>query len=141
MTTWTWLLLIPVALLIWKAWSGRRSSEDLLRAAQALTAGAKLVDVRSAREFAGGHHPGAINIPLHELVSRLGQLGPKSRTVVLCCATGSRSVAAARVMREAGFSEVLDLGPLRNLERLPAVAEQPVGSSRAERRRAARQGR
>ena len=34
-----------------------------------------LLDVRTADEFAAGHLPGALNIPLGELRSRLGEIG------------------------------------------------------------------
>jgi rhodanese-related sulfurtransferase len=42
-----------------------------------VTAGARLLDVRSPEEYAGGHLPGAINIPVQELDRRLGEVGPR----------------------------------------------------------------
>jgi rhodanese-related sulfurtransferase len=43
-----------------------------------------VLDVRPPEEFAAGHVPGAINIPLHELEKRLAEL-PKRREVVAYC--------------------------------------------------------
>ena len=43
-----------------------------------------VLDVRPPEEYAAGHLPGAINIPIHELEKRLRDL-PKSREVVAYC--------------------------------------------------------
>jgi rhodanese-related sulfurtransferase/DNA-binding transcriptional ArsR family regulator len=43
-----------------------------------------VLDVRPAEEFAAGHVPGAVNIPIAELEKRLGEL-PKRKEVVAYC--------------------------------------------------------
>lgn len=43
-----------------------------------------VLDVRPAEEFAAGHLPGAVNIPIHELEKRLREL-PKRREVIAYC--------------------------------------------------------
>jgi rhodanese-related sulfurtransferase/DNA-binding transcriptional ArsR family regulator len=43
-----------------------------------------VLDVRPREEFAAGHLPGAINIPIHELAKRLAEL-PKRKEVVAYC--------------------------------------------------------
>ena len=43
-----------------------------------------VLDVRPPEEFAAGHVPGAVNIPVHELEQRLAEL-PKRREVVAYC--------------------------------------------------------
>jgi rhodanese-related sulfurtransferase/DNA-binding transcriptional ArsR family regulator len=43
-----------------------------------------VLDVRPVEEFAAGHVPGAVNIPVHELERRLGEL-PRRREVVAYC--------------------------------------------------------
>jgi rhodanese-related sulfurtransferase/biotin operon repressor len=43
-----------------------------------------VLDVRPAEEFAVGHLPGAVNIPIHELEKRLGEL-PKRKEVIAYC--------------------------------------------------------
>ena len=52
-----------------------------------------LVDVREPREFAAGHLPGAINMPMSELDRRLAEL-PARSTVVFMCRSGGRSLRA-----------------------------------------------
>jgi rhodanese-related sulfurtransferase len=42
------------------------------------------IDVRSTTEFAAGHIPAAINIPMDEIESRLGDLRPGGHTVLVC---------------------------------------------------------
>jgi rhodanese-related sulfurtransferase len=81
-------------------------------ARQLVQAGARLVDVRTPGEFASGHIPGAINIPLQELQGRLRELEPKDATVVLYCRSGHRSGNAARLLKGAGFGAVHDLGAM-----------------------------
>lgn len=55
--------------------------ELLDRAKQGLVT---VLDVRPPEEFAAGHVPGAVNIPVHELEKRLAEL-PKRREVVAYC--------------------------------------------------------
>src|SRR5581483_7871744 len=43
-----------------------------------------ILDVRPPEEFAAGHLPGAVNIPIHELEKRLKQL-PKGKEVIAYC--------------------------------------------------------
>jgi phage shock protein E len=78
-----------------------------------VSAGARLVDVRSVEEFEAGHLEGAINIPVGQLERRLSELEPKDGPVVVYCASGFRSARAARLLAAAGFSQVGDLGGMR----------------------------
>ncbi len=82
--------------------------------AERIRAGAKIVDVRSPREFGAGAYPGALNIPLAALGSRLGEI-PKDRPVVVYCASGSRSGFAVRMLKRAGYAEVVNGGGLRHM--------------------------
>ncbi|GAB3414751.1 rhodanese-like domain-containing protein [Flindersiella endophytica] len=52
------------------------------------------VDVRSAEEYAAGHIPGALNIPLDKLAFRLEEL-PEHSQVVTVCSMGNRSMRGA----------------------------------------------
>lgn len=75
-------------------------------------AGAKLVDVRTPEEFAAGHLPGAVNIPVDELPRRFGELGSPEKPLVLYCRSGARSGRARSFLLERGFQQVLNLGPM-----------------------------
>jgi len=72
--------------------------------------GAKLVDVRSADEFAEDHIEGAINIPVDDVAARTAELGDKTQPVVVYCRSGKRAARAAATLREAGFTKVESLG-------------------------------
>src|SRR4051812_33108929 len=77
-----------------------------------VAAGARLVDVRSPDEYAGGHLPGAVNVPVQELDRRLAELGPRDGELVLYCRSGHRSSRAAEILRQHGFTKVHNLGPM-----------------------------
>lgn len=59
-----------------------------------------VLDVRPADEFAMSHLPGAVNIPLAELESRLAELDPRQEVVAYCrgayCVLSFEAVAALR---------------------------------------------
>ena len=62
-----------------------------------------LLDVRTPQEFDSGHIPGAVNIPVDDLRSRLNEL-PRSRTIAAYCQVGQRGYLATRILLQAGFS-------------------------------------
>jgi rhodanese-related sulfurtransferase len=64
-----------------------------------------LLDVRSPQEFASGHIPGAVNIPVDDLRSRLGEL-PSDRRIAAYCLVGQRGYLATRLLLQTGFSAV-----------------------------------
>ena len=68
-----------------------------------------LVDVRTPEEFSGGYIPGAININLQELQQKLSRI-PKDQPVIVYCRSGNRSAFAANILKQAGYTEVYDLG-------------------------------
>lgn len=56
-----------------------------------------VVDIRSPREFARGHVPGAVNLPLRELPQRVEEFD-WGEEVVCVCPIGQSSVQAARLL-------------------------------------------
>jgi rhodanese-related sulfurtransferase len=69
-----------------------------------------VLDVRTPAEFAAGRVPGARNISHDELPARLGEFAAsKDQDVVLYCRSGRRSQIAAQVLREAGYTRLLQL--------------------------------
>ena len=83
---------------------------DGARAKQLVAEGAVLLDVRSPSEYAGGHAPGAVNIPVDELADRKAEL-PAGKPIVTYCSAGVRSARAAGMLRSDGRT-VHDLGVL-----------------------------
>ena len=69
----------------------------------------QLIDVRTPEEFASGHLPNAVNIPLDQLSGRLSEVSTEE-PVVLYCRSGNRSNQAANLLAAEGFTQVLDLG-------------------------------
>jgi len=69
---------------------------------------ATVIDVRGRAEWATGHLPGAVNIPLGELSERLDEV-PADRPVIVQCQSGARSAIAASVLQALGRTNVRDL--------------------------------
>jgi rhodanese-related sulfurtransferase len=67
-----------------------------------------IVDVREPNEYAAGHVPGAINLPLSHFSP--AQL-PKGKPIVLICQAGGRSARALRQALEAGCADIRHYAP------------------------------
>jgi rhodanese-related sulfurtransferase len=67
-----------------------------------------VLDVRSDKEWAGGHIAGSVNIPLNHLRELIDEV-PANRQIVVHCEGGYRSAIAASVLAQAGRKKVLDL--------------------------------
>lgn len=67
-----------------------------------------LVDVRTTDEYSLGSIPGAINIPVDELRSRLSEL-PKNKPIVVTCAIGLRGYLAYRILAQHGYKDIRNL--------------------------------
>ncbi len=76
-----------------------------LEAIRASGAPLNVIDVRSAEEFAATHVPGAINVPLEQLLAgQLPDLPRNAEVVTVCNRGGSRSQGAAERLRALGWS-------------------------------------
>lgn len=76
--------------------------EELYRA---LEAGAVVVDVRTPEEFAQGHVPGALNLPVEAIASWADRV-PKDKPVYLYCRSGNRSRQAAEYLKKKGYTNL-----------------------------------
>jgi hydroxyacylglutathione hydrolase len=86
-----------------------RLTVEELAERRASVEGVQVVDIRNQGELdETGTIPGAVHIPLPQLVSRMGELDPARPTVVFC-AGGYRSTIAASALRANGFVDVSDL--------------------------------
>ncbi|MCA9650611.1 MAG: rhodanese-like domain-containing protein [Myxococcales bacterium] len=93
---------------------GARSNRiDPATAARLVAGGAMLLDVRTPQEFAGGAAKGAVNIPVQQLATRIGEL-PRNRPIVAYCRSGARSASAVASLVSAGY-DAHDAGALGNV--------------------------
>lgn len=100
----------PVGILLaWFGYKALRSWRVRAMLPDLKAAGATLVDVRSAGEFASAHASGTINIPLNEIGSRLAEI-PRDAPVVLCCESGMRSGLAGLMLKKHGYARVYNIG-------------------------------
>jgi NADPH-dependent 2,4-dienoyl-CoA reductase/sulfur reductase-like enzyme/rhodanese-related sulfurtransferase len=65
-------------------------------------AGYFLLDVRTPQEFAAGHVPHAVNLPIDELRSRLSEI-PRERPIAAYCQVGQRGYLATKILLHSGF--------------------------------------
>jgi rhodanese-related sulfurtransferase len=64
-----------------------------------------VLDVREPWEWRSGRVPGAVHIPLGQLVARVDEL-PRGHAVAVICAHGQRSLVAAQFLLRSGFDRV-----------------------------------
>lgn len=80
-----------------------------------IAAGAKIIDVRTPAEFKDGAYPGAVNMPLALLPLKLKELEPRTAPIVLYCASGARSGQGMRLLKQNGFTDVINAGGLDDM--------------------------
>ncbi|GLB58734.1 rhodanese-like domain-containing protein [Cytobacillus sp. NCCP-133] len=66
------------------------------------------IDVRTPAEFNGFHVPGFVNVPLHQLHQKMGQLS-KDKEIVVICQSGMRSSKAAKMLKKSGFKNITNI--------------------------------
>lgn len=75
-----------------------------------LPAGLIVLDVREDHEWAEGHIPGAVHIPLGELLERKGELDSQAQTLVVCHVGGRSARATAYLVANGHPAVNLDGG-------------------------------
>ncbi len=64
--------------------------------------GAYVLDVREPHEYADGHVPDAVLIPMNELPARMDEV-PTGQPVYVICRSGARSLTSMRQLKDAGY--------------------------------------
>lgn len=77
---------------------------------------ATIVDVRSPGEFEGEHYPGAINIPLEEIASRVDEFKNMKTPIIAYCRSGNRSGMAVTILKQSGVTDVSNGGGLDDMK-------------------------
>lgn len=69
-----------------------------------------IIDVREPEEYARGHVAGAINIPPAELMQGAKKLEgtPKDTELILYCISGSRSNVSSHILRQMGYTNIIN---------------------------------
>ncbi len=126
-------VLLALAALAYE-WSRVRAGGQSLAptdAVRLMNQGALVLDVRNRDQFGAGHVIDARNVPNADLAQSLETLKRyRDKPVLTCCETGMTANAAARSLREQGFSKVASLrGGLQawRAENLPLVRTDPKG--------------
>ena len=83
--------------------------------AELVQQGAIILDVRTKGEYAGGHIRGSLNISVDSLTRNLQKLKDKNKSIIPCCASGSRSAMAKSILKSNGYSQVYNGGSWQSL--------------------------
>jgi rhodanese-related sulfurtransferase len=67
-----------------------------------------LIDVREPEELEISALPGALNIPMNQISSRMGEF-ERGAEMVIICRTGARSGQVTNYLRSIGFTDVKNL--------------------------------
>jgi phage shock protein E len=78
--------------------------------------GAVILDVRTKAEYQSGHIRNSINIPVDKLPQNIKKLN-KNKPIITCCASGSRSAHARKVLKSNGFEQVFNGGSWYSLRK------------------------
>lgn len=105
--------IVPALVIVFFGWRIMKFKKVKSNLPKLIEEGAIIVDVRSPEEFRQGSRPGSKNIPLGEIGTRLKELDPQ-KTIILCCASGTRSGMAASILKSNGFEKVFNAGPWTN---------------------------
>lgn len=107
-----WILIaVTVALFIAYIFLRRKGQLSAEAASAYLQRGALLIDIRSSVEYATGHLPQAINMPLPQIETLIASKAPdKNEVLLLYCQSGSRSAVAKNKLNALGYTRVYNLG-------------------------------
>ena len=127
----TVLLALAALAYEWSRARGGGLSVGPTDAVRLMNEGALVLDVRSRDQYDAGHVIEARNVPSADLSQSVETLKRyREKPVLTCCETGMTASAAARTLREQGFSKVASLrGGLQawRAENLPLVRSDAKG--------------
>ncbi|HJP38197.1 MAG: rhodanese-like domain-containing protein [Gammaproteobacteria bacterium] len=76
---------------------------------QLINRGAQVVDIRDQEHFDTGHIVDSINIPTAELEKQADKKLKNSKSIIIVCDSGSRSIQAVAVLRRSGYDQSFSL--------------------------------
>lgn len=69
-----------------------------------------LIDVRTKEEYADGHIPGSINLPVDEAENISRYVPDKSAKMLVYCRSGARTSRACQIFKTLGYKNVTNIG-------------------------------
>lgn len=87
-----------------------KQSTDTAKQTAGIPASALVLDVRTPEEFAESHAVRAINLPLQDIQTGTLPSVAKDGKIVVYCRSGNRSAQAVALLKQAGFTNLQDLG-------------------------------
>lgn len=99
------------------------SDESSSRVEAAVVAESTIIDVRTPEEYAAGHLDGATLIDIKDASfdEKIAELDPNA-SYIIYCRSGNRSAQAVERMKDAGFTNLTDLGSLENASEQTGIA-------------------
>jgi rhodanese-related sulfurtransferase len=115
-----WVIYLVICVFVVALLLLRRGRQITVEAARVLLRdGAAVIDVRTQNEFASGHLPSAINIPLDRIEAVLpGRFPDRNHALLLHCQSGMRSGMALAKLRALGYTNAFNLGGYNRASRL-----------------------
>lgn len=115
-----WIIVaVAVALLVAYLFLRRKGQVSAEEAAEHVKRGALIIDVRSPAEYAAGHLPRALNIPLTQIESLIaGKVKDKNQVLLLHCESGMRSGMAKDKLNALGYANAYNLGSYSRAARI-----------------------
>ena len=93
----------------------RRVTSDEAQKMMAGEQGYLIVDVRTAKEYADGHIPNAINVPNESInTNPPKELPDKGQRIFVYCRSGARSMQAAQKLAHMGYTNIVEMGGLKD---------------------------
>lgn len=79
---------------------------------------ATVIDVRTEREYKGGHLENAVNIPYDQIQDRIAvHVRGKNEKIFLYCRSGRRSGIALKTLEAMGYTNAINAGSYKKLKR------------------------
>lgn len=100
------LVVMMMAVMVSQVWAAEKNvSSREIKALMEKNNNVFLLDVRTPQEYSQGRLAGSVLIPINEFERRMREV-PKSRTIVVYCAVGSRSKPVAGFLAQQGYKDV-----------------------------------
>lgn len=109
---WVGLAVVSGGMLLWQTFNSAGINRISVNDATLLInrQDALVLDVRETAEWSTGHIPNARHIALGHLGKHLSEIEKhKDKPVIVVCASGNRSGAGCRMLKQAGFQQVHNL--------------------------------